>query len=181
MFSCFGKKKRISKNKVTSTPIVNDFEDSADTDEDIPAESEWVTSQYESNEFNTESSSILKIEKILGQRTCSCCRYLEYHISFKTLCIPAKDYKAFAKRNSILKATPFSVNEIEYFHVECAPTWVSETDMLYIPFAFQKKYNFILLAKSSDCYEINYCTCFCTLEKRLDPGRWEYYKSYKIS
>lgn len=182
MFSCIKRKKTSKPSKVQfKEPKTEPFEYPVDTDDDESVDEEWITERYKSNELTPENGETLQLEKILGQRKCQSCNYIEYHITFKTLCILPQKYNEFAKSNSIKGRTLFLLNGKEYFHVECASQWVSETDMLYIPFTTKQKYNFILLAKTSNCYENNHFFCDCPRENKFNPDRWNYYKSVILS
>lgn len=183
MFSCIGKKKspRSKKDNNEKPKIVKFIEDPADSDEDIDADEEWIQSQYESKEFTPEKNENMQLERILGQRKCRGCDYIEYHISFKPICVPSKNYKEFARTNSIKNVTKISQGDESYHHVECPSQWVSESDMLYISFTSIERCNFIIMARSSDCYEINHFYCDCPRNEKFNPDRWDYYKTYQIS
>lgn len=183
MFSCIGKKKSsdLKKDKHETPKIVKFIAGPADSDEDIDADEEWIQSQYESGEFTPEENRNIQLESILGQRKCRHCKYIEYHVSFKPICIPSKDYKEFAQTNSIKSVTKIFQGGESYYHVECPSQWVSESDMLYIPFTSIEKCNFIIMARSSDCYETDHFYCDCSQNERFNPGRWDYYRTYQIS
>ena len=184
MLSCFSKKNKEKKEIKTKEILeksedLQEFDVSGDTEEDLEAEQEWTASQYLSGDYQLNTNGIIKINKFHHQRKCIYCKYVEYHVSFLPLCTSAENYKTLASSNSIEKVVVFDLDESTYYHVECAPNWLCEIDLLWVPFPSSKKYIFVLLPKTSDIYEINYLFCYCDREKRIDPDRWEYYQAYE--
>lgn len=154
-----------------------DSDSSCITEDGIDAEGEWITSQYQTGDFNHELENKIQGSEVLEQRTCKYCRYIEYYISFKSLCIPEENQDAFLALHPVSKITPFILNENRYCHMEMANVWASEIDMLYIPFLSITAYKFIPCGESEESHTANYYTCNCNVEKRIDPDRWKYYKA----
>ena len=183
MNACFGKKSKQRKEIETKETFIDEdhnihkFDDSDDTEEGLDLEQEWIVSQYLSGDYQLDTNGQIKINKFLTQRKCIFCKYIEYHVSFLPLCTSAENYQKLASSYSIRKVVVFNLHEWTYYHVECSSEWLCEIDLLYVPFPPFKKYEFVLLPKTSDYYELNHFYCYCDHEKRIDPNRWQYYRA----